>query len=248
MGGYKAIGNATGAAPSCIPTGRHAVTHADARRPIARRGRGELERGSGSRKGFGPASRERRRRHPASTRGTSRRAGSTRCLHFVQAPPGADGIRRPSRRRPVGPREDRLGRSPLHRGRSPVAGQDRARHRAGQSVHLRSEPGLGHLGRLPEGARDCLEAHKRIVPVLFEDLGDVEQPVELGDTNWIDFRREDDHDVAVAKVLDALDSDLEWRDAHTQLGLRAAEWAGSARDASFLLRGSELGAAEAWSD
>ena len=93
----------------------------------------------------------------------------------------------------------------------------------------------------------AVEAHKRIVPVLFEDLGDVEQPVELGDTNWIDFRREDDHDAAVAKVLDALDSDLEWRDAHTRLGLRAAEWAGSARDASFLLRGSELGAAEAWS-
>ncbi len=92
------------------------------------------------------------------------------------------------------------------------------------------------------------EAHKRIVPVLFEDLGDVEQPVELGDTNWIDFRREDDHDVAVAKVLEALDSDLEWRDAHTQLGLRAAEWSGSGRDTSFLLRGSELGAAEAWSD
>ena len=65
------------------------------------------------------------------------------------------------------------------------------------------------------------EAHKRVVPVLFEDLGDLEQPVELGDTNWIDFRRQDDYDAAVAKVLEALDSDLEWRDTHTRLGLRA---------------------------
>ena len=46
--------------------------------------------------------------------------------------------------------------------------------------------------------------------------------------------------------MQALDTDLEWDRAHTHWLLRAIEWDESGRDRSFLLRGSELTAAEGW--
>jgi WD40 repeat protein len=50
----------------------------------------------------------------------------------------------------------------------------------------------------------------------------------------------------MAAVIEALDSDLEWRDAHSRLAVRTAEWLDHDRDRSFLLRGSDLRAAEEW--
>ncbi len=46
-------------------------------------------------------------------------------------------------------------------------------------------------------------------------------------------------------LIEALDTDLEWVRAHTRLLTRAKEWEIEERDASFLLRGKDLEAAEA---
>jgi hypothetical protein len=46
-------------------------------------------------------------------------------------------------------------------------------------------------------------------------------------------------------LIDALDTDLEWKRAHTRLLRRAKEWESEGWDDSFLLRGKDLEAAEA---
>jgi hypothetical protein len=50
----------------------------------------------------------------------------------------------------------------------------------------------------------------------------------------------------VALIIAAIETDLEWERQHTRLTVKALEWDDSGRDRSFLLRGSELAAAEQW--
>lgn len=89
---------------------------------------------------------------------------------------------------------------------------------------------------------------KLIVPVIFKDVDPKSVPEVLAKPNWIYFRAEDDPAVALAQVVEGLDADLEWRDAHARLGVRAEEWTAARRDSSFLLRGRDLRQAEAWYD
>jgi WD40 repeat protein len=88
--------------------------------------------------------------------------------------------------------------------------------------------------------------HKLVVPVLRRDVPREALPEELARPNWIFFRASDDAEEALAKLVEALEADLEWRDAHARLVVRTAEWARSGRDRSFLLRGSDLRSAEEW--
>jgi WD40 repeat protein len=88
--------------------------------------------------------------------------------------------------------------------------------------------------------------HKRIVPVLRAPVEDSELPSEIRDRNWIPFTEDHDYDASVSRLIGALDADLEAARAHTRWLVKALEWDGEARDRSFLLRGSELKAAESW--
>ena len=88
--------------------------------------------------------------------------------------------------------------------------------------------------------------NKRIVPVLRELVPDSELPEEIRDRNWIPFTEDADFDTGLARLLGALDTDLESVQAHTRWLVKALEWDSEGRDKSFLLRGSELKAAEAW--
>jgi WD40 repeat protein len=92
----------------------------------------------------------------------------------------------------------------------------------------------------------AVELNKRIIPVLRRDPGDARVPPELARSNWVYLRDEDDHGHGIALVVQALETDLEWRDAHSRLTVRTAEWLDGGRDRAFLLRGSDLSAAEAW--
>ncbi len=87
---------------------------------------------------------------------------------------------------------------------------------------------------------------KRIVPVLRDPVPDLALPAEIRDRNWIPFTREDESGPAVERIMAALERDLERAKAHTRWLVKALEWEGEGRDGSFLLRGSELTAAEAW--
>ena len=94
-----------------------------------------------------------------------------------------------------------------------------------------------------EYARDL---NKRIVPVLREPVPDSELHAEIRDRNWIPFTDDAEFDTGLARLLNALDTDLDAVKAHTRWLLKALEWDAEGRDKSFLLRGSELKAAEGW--
>ncbi len=92
----------------------------------------------------------------------------------------------------------------------------------------------------------AIEAHKRIIPILFKDVDPASVPDALATLNWIHFREHDDASEAIVKVIEALDSDIDWCDFHTRLGVRTSEWLTADRDQSFLLRGTDLRQAEDW--
>jgi WD40 repeat protein len=87
---------------------------------------------------------------------------------------------------------------------------------------------------------------KRIVPVLREPVPDAEIPEEIRNRNWIPFSDSVDYDASLARVVQALDTDLELRREHTRILVKALEWDHEGKERSFLLRGTELKAAEGW--
>src|SRR6202035_3233409 len=92
----------------------------------------------------------------------------------------------------------------------------------------------------------ALELNKRIVPLLLRPVADEAVPEGIRVRNWIPFSEAQEFELGVARVVDALDTDLEWTKAHTRWLVKALEWDGEGREGSFLLRGSELQAAEGW--
>jgi len=92
----------------------------------------------------------------------------------------------------------------------------------------------------------AVETHKRLIPVLYRAVSVERVPAELEAPNWVYLGDQADFDGQLERLLDALDTDLEWRDMHARLVARAHEWTREDRDRSFLLRGRDLVAAEHW--
>ena len=81
---------------------------------------------------------------------------------------------------------------------------------------------------------------------MYRDVEGLELPQAVSDAEWIFLRAGEDQSVGLASLVDALETDLDWRDRHTRLAGRAREWLDARRDNSYLLRGSDLREAEAW--
>jgi WD40 repeat protein len=96
-----------------------------------------------------------------------------------------------------------------------------------------------------EEVSHALELNKRIVPLLYRAVPDEALPEGIRVRNWIPI---DDgtFEQGVTRAVDALETDLAWTKEHTRWLVKALEWDGEGRERSFLLRGSELAAAEAW--
>ena len=92
----------------------------------------------------------------------------------------------------------------------------------------------------------ALELNKRIVPLLLRRVADENVPEGIRVRNWIPFAGGSEFEPGLERVLEALDTDLEWTRGHTRWLVKSIEWDAESRERSFLLRGSELGAAEAW--
>src|SRR5271165_174410 len=94
----------------------------------------------------------------------------------------------------------------------------------------------------------ALRLNKRVIPVAASDVSRNALPPKLGDFQFIPPRGtfEDDFAACADLLVQAIDTDLDWVREHTQWTLKALEWDGHRRDASFLLAGSELDAAEHW--
>jgi WD40 repeat protein len=88
--------------------------------------------------------------------------------------------------------------------------------------------------------------NKRLIPILHRTVPTDAVPAALAKINWIFFRDSDPFDIAFASLIHALDTDLNWKRAHTRLLVRAKEWEREANDGSFLLRGKDLQEAEGW--
>jgi WD40 repeat protein len=89
-------------------------------------------------------------------------------------------------------------------------------------------------------------SNKRVVPVLRREIDRGAAPDALVSPNWIFFRDGDDFERSVGVLVEALETDLDWLEAHARLLVRATEWDVARRSSSFLLRGEDLKEAEAW--
>jgi uncharacterized protein with WD repeat len=88
--------------------------------------------------------------------------------------------------------------------------------------------------------------NKRIVPILCQPVPDKDIPEAVAKFQRIDFTGSDNFEAKFAKVIAALDTDLDWKKDHTRLLTRATEWEREGKDSSFLLRGRDLRDAERW--
>ena len=87
---------------------------------------------------------------------------------------------------------------------------------------------------------------KRMVPIYYRAVPDVDIPEVIARFQRIDFTVDTDFDSNFANLIKALDTDLDWKHAHTRLLTRAKEWERNGTDSSFLLRGKDLSEAEQW--
>jgi WD40 repeat protein len=96
----------------------------------------------------------------------------------------------------------------------------------------------------------ALENNKRLVPILRQEVSESEDQKmmhkALSAHNWLMCRDQDDYSKAFQSILKAIDTDLNYVKAHTRYIVRATEWEDKGRDASLLLRGNDLHAAESW--
>ena len=94
----------------------------------------------------------------------------------------------------------------------------------------------------------AVSLNKRVIPVVASSVDRDTLPPRLGDFQFVPPRGrfEANFEASSDLLVSAIDTDLEWVREHTQWGLKAIEWDNHGRDASFLLAGSELEAAEQW--
>lgn len=92
----------------------------------------------------------------------------------------------------------------------------------------------------------AVRQNKRIVPIVSREVEAASVHAAVRKLNWIQCRETDDFDAQVDALVAAMDLDIDWLRSHTRLLVRAEEWQKRTRDASLLLRGSDLREAERW--
>ena len=92
-----------------------------------------------------------------------------------------------------------------------------------------------------------LNLNKKLIPVLHREpqKGQVLHE-KLAATNWVYLRKQDNFDETIPKLIESIQTDLEWVSKHTQLLNQATEWDSYNRNNSFLLNGTKLQDAEKW--
>ena len=98
---------------------------------------------------------------------------------------------------------------------------------------------------------EAVRLGKRLLPVLCRPLEDAPPPPALADLNYIFFYHEpkspgSGFGTGLARLVDALNSDLDWLREHTRYLQRATEWDAGGRPANRLLSGPDIETAKAW--
>lgn len=92
----------------------------------------------------------------------------------------------------------------------------------------------------------ALDSNKRIIPVVCESIDQLEVSKDLAKRNYIFLRPGDDEVIGRADLIRAVETDLEHLATHSRLLTKAREWEEKEGAASYVLRGSDLAAAETW--
>jgi len=96
----------------------------------------------------------------------------------------------------------------------------------------------------------AMQNNKRIVPILYREVTDDELSTKLHQAikthNWVFFREGDDFEIAYQRLIQAIETDLAYVQAHTRYLVRATEWDDKDRRTSYLLTDTEILEAEAW--
>ncbi len=96
----------------------------------------------------------------------------------------------------------------------------------------------------------AVSLNKRVIPIVHRPIDDSSIPGSIRAINWVYFTphagQTNAFPEAFAALNRAIDSDYDYLREHTRLLTRAQDWLDNARNASFLLSGAELDAAESW--
>ena len=92
-----------------------------------------------------------------------------------------------------------------------------------------------------------IKLNKKLIPVLHrEPQKGQEMHQKLASTNWVYLRKEDNFEETIPRLVESIQTDLEWVSKHTQLLNQATEWESRTRNNSYLLQGTGLEEAEKW--
>jgi formylglycine-generating enzyme required for sulfatase activity len=92
----------------------------------------------------------------------------------------------------------------------------------------------------------ALGLSKRLLPVIYKAVPDVEIPANLSDLQFVRFDTMPGMMRPLRELAEALRVDLDWIREHTRLAELAARWQSRNRAQSLLLRDDEVDAAKAW--
>ena len=71
----------------------------------------------------------------------------------------------------------------------------------------------------------ALQNSKKLIPILFrEPTKNSQMHEKLAATNWVYLREQDNFEETIPRLIDAVNTDLEWIRQHTRLLERATEW------------------------
>ncbi|MAS33074.1 MAG: hypothetical protein CL610_03645 [Anaerolineaceae bacterium] len=94
------------------------------------------------------------------------------------------------------------------------------------------------------------QLNKRMLPIVFRPVDAEQVPACIRSINWVYFvphaGQSNDFSAAFQAVCQAIDTDYDHVREHTRLLARALDWENNQQNASFLLSGAELDAAESW--
>ena len=92
-----------------------------------------------------------------------------------------------------------------------------------------------------------LSNNKKLIPILYR-APEPGTPMheKVAATNWVYMRAEDNFEATLPRLIEAINTDLDWVRNHTRLLQRATEWVNHNRNNSFLLQGTDLQNAETW--
>ena len=92
-----------------------------------------------------------------------------------------------------------------------------------------------------------LQLNKKLIPVLYREPDTASTMHEkLAATNWVYLRKDDNFDETIPKLVESINTDLEWVRQHTRLLERSIEWEKKNKNTSSLLLGTDLDEAEHW--